>query len=1446
MDLVTEPEIVISDGYDSSTTESSSSIELGHTPKETGFSANVVEDVTTTKTKDQSAVDQPGDQTTIHARAYQMEMFEESLRRNIIVAMDTGSGKTQVAVLRIKAELDKSSDKLIWFLAPTVTLCEQQHRVLKSQIPAAQIKLLSGTDDVDSWSDQRIWDDFLKGVHIVVSTFQVLLDAITHAFVKLSSLSLIVIDEAHNCVGKHPGKMIMDRYHVQKSIGAPVPAILGLTASPIMNSHPDSLERIESALDAICRTPTLHRSELISRVNPPVLICIPFIPSQDPPLVDSLASLTRALNSLDLFDDPYVLYLRGDPTESNKVRLRKVLEKRNTYSIKQMESLCRKSFTIGLELGAWATEYFIYMAVTHFLDMKNPSNLWTESWTVQERLYLASALKTVKIRMPDPLETTPDDLTDKFHSLAQILTLTPEDTIGIIFVNERATVAVLRHLLSVFPSTRDRFQLGSVMGSSNYAPRKRDLWDYTLSRDTLDLEAFRAGNLNLLVATTILEEGIDVPACNLVVCFDEPPNLKSFIQRRGRARMKRSRLVLLTQESSQQHKTWAALEKEMKRKYEDDMRTLAELVEIEDEKTNGLIPPLCIPSTGASLGIDQAKAHLEHFCTKITSKQYVDHRPYYIELQEGSFENGQPRIKATVVLPISLPPHLRRIEGSRHWQSEKSAFKDAAFEAFKAVYDAGLLNDNFMPLRDEFESVEKCSSMMDADELWSPWPRTAHLWDRTSELVQRKLLLKDQGKVMCEFEATLPSYFPAVPEFPIFWDTENTWTVEISADSTVMSASSLKPDQSAALLDLALGNRFSVENAAHIMHLQSSYDIQFRRDAGRLELQEHKVHPDFLVRDQFGHPYLFDRWLTCRPDLREVRGIARQALEEPIEIPWVALKKLPKRNDFLRPIHPISQSAPTGKRYHRISPAFLCTIDSIDRFKVQFGTIIPSIIQRIGVYLAAEELSNTILKEVNFSDLSLIVTATAARAAHESTDYERLEFLGDSILKLLATLSVMAQYPKYPEGYLSAKKDLIVSNSRLCRATMESGLDKFIRAGSSKTSKWRPLYIKNFLPYAPPPAEKREVSSKTLADVIESLIGAAHQDGGMAKALSCLKLFLPDCEWHDLPEARAILSQGQTVTTKISTFLELFEQLVGYSFTNKATLEEAVTHASWNPGSYTDQACMERLEFLGDSILDTIIVSALWTHTERELSNQEMHLLRVACVNADLLGFMVMEWHISQEETHISPEDKTTLVTETELPFWKFMRHNSGSVSAAQENAEKRHTAERDRVLAIMASETGYPWAELAHLDMPKFFSDMFESVIGAVWMDSGSIKTCTEIVERVGILPYLRHVLAHNIDVRHPKNKLGELAGRDRKTVCYESETRYENGIANLLCRVFVDEELVVEINSGVNPLEAQTRAADAAYRILIAEAADKMGREMAGSGEEEGCIKEMDLTAG
>lgn len=159
------------------------------------------------------------DEPVVRLRSYQTEMLKLSLEKNIIVAMDTGSGKTHVAIARIQAEVERLNNdtvgwtgsrrgsegvsddllttqpQLIWFLTPSKTLAEQQHQVLSSNLPAYGIRLLTGADGVEKWTDQRLWDAVLANMKVVVATPAVLRDALMHGFVNISRISLCIFDE---------------------------------------------------------------------------------------------------------------------------------------------------------------------------------------------------------------------------------------------------------------------------------------------------------------------------------------------------------------------------------------------------------------------------------------------------------------------------------------------------------------------------------------------------------------------------------------------------------------------------------------------------------------------------------------------------------------------------------------------------------------------------------------------------------------------------------------------------------------------------------------------------------------------------------------------------------------------------------------------------------------------------------------------------------------------------------------------------------------------------------------------------------------------------------------------------------------------------------------------------------------------------------------------------
>jgi len=802
----------------------------------------------------------------------------------------------------------------------------------------------------------------------------------------------------------------MQRYRTNKAEGLLYPAILGLTASPIMKSKPSDIDKLEQTLDAVCKAPTVHRDELLATVKRPIVSSVT-VPSSDVDCcTNSMLSLASAVRNLDIYKDPWILHLRSEGTERSLRRLREALSKRDTSCIKQMQTLYHRSNEVMGQLGSWAADYYIYTSITRFLEAINQDTSFFEILSYQEKRYLADAIRTVRVEPPRPFDhATASDLSAKFTALVSELQSASDGAKCIIFVRETVTVAVLAHMLSVTPSLKTRFQVGTVVGSSNYEGRKRELGDLSAVKHSLHLDEFRSGKINLLVSTSVAEEGIDVPACNCVICFDAPDNVKSFIQRRGRARADNSKLILLSTASSNKLQEWKIFEEAMRRRYEDDTRIAQQLSELETLDTDSIADEyLYIPRTRARLDFHQAKAHLEHFCQKMTKGQYVDNQPYYVSQRINNPPGVPDQFTATVYLPSSVAPAPRQVKGLGVWYSEKNAFRDAAFQAFKAILAAGLINDNFMPLiEDILEGVETRGSTAEVNSAWKPWPDIAQLRTESSTLIQREICLRDGPKVIAKFNASLPCAFPAISSFNIYWDAQNTWSVDVSEEYRSVAAGTQGEDQSATLLDLAYGHRWAVENSDHVLHLRSSEDLSFGVHVGQKAVEKDALSPEFLIRNSRRAPYSFLEWLPSKPPSESVKRISRMVSEEPADGPWLAVKKWPRPKNLLLPT---TEAPPVSDgRYPSALPISHCTVDTIDRSKVYFGAVVPSIIHMFEVYYTAEKLCKTILHEVKFSDLSLVVTAISSRATGLPTDYERFEFFGDSVLKLAATLSVMVQ-----------------------------------------------------------------------------------------------------------------------------------------------------------------------------------------------------------------------------------------------------------------------------------------------------------------------------------------------------------------------------------------------------------------------------------------------------
>ncbi|KAG6360095.1 hypothetical protein INS49_011151 [Diaporthe citri] len=761
---------------------------------------------------DETPAGQLKDPSSITARAYQVEMLEASLKENVIVAMDTGSGKTQV--------------------------------------------------------------------------------------------------------------IMREFYRNSKDKGNPVPHVLGLTASPVVRADISSLEELENTLDATCRSPTRHRQELLAHTRRPSVFNIQYrsklkVPRNE--YTQSMSKIHEAYAGLDIKEDPYVRLLCAQNTDDSKRKLSDAFMKKATYTQGAMKKFCRRSVEICRDMGSWAADWYIFETIQRFLDGVRRQDVIIQSFKSAEVVYLARIFQNANIK--PPLEAYDEStLSEKVRQLIDVLIKYEGDARGIVFVKERATTVILTQVLKSHPEISRRYRIGKMVGTSFVPSVKQDFLDLPEKGNNLSLESFRDGRLNLLVATSVLEEGIDVPACNLVICVDKPANLKSFIQRRGRARMGESHLYLFEETTDiGSKKEWELLEAKMKQWYEDDLRELQILREPEDSEGPDY-PELRVESTGARLTIHDAKSHLDHFCATLSSRRFVDSSPDYLieKFVDEHGRAGTPNlIKATVLLPVSLPPEVRQATSSKAWFSESNACKDAAFQAYRALYEVKLIDEHLLPLQEEGFGIE----------------------------------IEGRPGMICELELVLPVPLPAMPPVTVYLDYRYHLVLDIGKDVPMENVDDSAYVTSTLLSAAYAHRRLDIRQGDFVVQLASPKGT-LPSECSRALFDANSVTCHGLIRDAYGNPYLFESVLPSKPPVEFVQRVYKGFEEDPEDIQYVSVSKFPRGPGlFQQPLPP--QQPPSTRPYSQVLPMSTLTIDDVSTEYTELGLLIPSLIHYIEIYLIA-------------------------------------------------------------------------------------------------------------------------------------------------------------------------------------------------------------------------------------------------------------------------------------------------------------------------------------------------------------------------------------------------------------------------------------------------------------------------------------------------------------
>ena len=154
--------------------------------------------------------DQGTEAGALDPREYQLQLFERAKKENTIAVLDTGSGKTLVAVLLLKHILEHelmdraegAKPRVSFFLVDSVTLVFQQSTVLRNNINQ-KVAHFYGALGSDLW-DKVTWREHLQKYMVIVCTADILNQALLNGHVKIEQVNLLIFDEAHHAKKEHP------------------------------------------------------------------------------------------------------------------------------------------------------------------------------------------------------------------------------------------------------------------------------------------------------------------------------------------------------------------------------------------------------------------------------------------------------------------------------------------------------------------------------------------------------------------------------------------------------------------------------------------------------------------------------------------------------------------------------------------------------------------------------------------------------------------------------------------------------------------------------------------------------------------------------------------------------------------------------------------------------------------------------------------------------------------------------------------------------------------------------------------------------------------------------------------------------------------------------------------------------------------------------------------
>jgi endoribonuclease Dicer len=1311
-------------------------------------------------------------------REYQIEIYEKAKTQNVIAVLETGTGKTLIAVLllrhTIEEELERRAAELppriSFFVVPSVALVFQQYDVLHTNLdqPMAQ---LCGAMGTDLWS-KDMWLDTFKKNMVIVLTAEVLYQCLAHSYVKMSQINLLIFDEAHHAKDRNSYALIMREFYFSEPNKALRPRIFGMTASPVdakVNVAEASLE-LEATLDA------------------------------------------QILTSSDEAFLPYHVKRCQTKTAIHH-RLEEPFETPLCASIKAfVEDIrdCRKMAAFSVyassELGKWmADEVFRVKFTEEFVSketLKLEAEFMESGQATSDRLKLDEKVKNLKAALDivqnhqfkEPYLNM-ELLSSKLYRLVLLLRQTYEkssDNRTIVFVERRDAAMLIASLLKR-PSIKGSTFLApdAIVGGGSQGSLAGDVASF--KEQLKILKHFRDGSINCLIATSVAEEGLDIPDCNTVVRFDLPKTVIQFIQSRGRARMTNSEFVLLLETSNPEQTgriselsgSELVLKTFCKALPEDRLITGSEAgsdYSIDDARYSRISID---PETGAKLTYRMALTVLGNFVDSLimstaTTEGMSQKAEYIIMPHGGDFV-------CEVILPSSSP--VTRALGPK-CRSKRLAKAAAAFDICLLLRENGLLDGHFIStLKKRIHKMRNANLALNSGKEKEYAMRTKPAIWSANEIPQQLFLtimaLKDPSKSERKVQPLGLLTRAPLPELPKF----ELWLSKTNASPVVLRSFSepLQTDD----MTLKLFNMFTLRIFEDVFSKEYDWKIEtmpyflvpMRQEevtAGRDAMDWDALYTVMLNKslmwgESFDDSFFEDRFLTDPydgsrklwshrvsheykpldpiPSNQAVRAQRKYHNTNILEYSCSMFKRSRDRRVFspTQPvleadIIPLKRNYLDNSSYDGLEQATKCyvvpeplSISALSTGIVAMAQMFPAIIYRIESYLIALEAATSLelplsaelalecmTKSGDVENLDVISQRGLGR------NYERLEFLGDCFLKMATSISLYVLHPDSDQDWSHNDRMMMICNQNLMKVALDLKLYEYIRSLAFNRRSWYPDGVTLIRGNSKAAKRSHGLADKTIADVSEAMIGAAYLTGVDHAVRAVTKLVSMDYhvyqKWGDYA-ANYQLPRFQRVkpTAVDQNLADQVFGVDGYQFKYPRLLRSAFIHRSY-PRSYTDIPCYERLEFLGDSILDMVCVEHLFSRfpnkgpgwlTEHKMAMVANQFLAAVCVKLD------------------------------------FHRHLLSLSSTIGKNI-KDYVEE---IAEAQAQSNGAVDYWVSTKTPPKCLADMVEAYIGALFVDNGFSLEQPRRFFTQHILPFFEDMSLYDTYAgKHPINQLNHF----------------------------------------------------------------------------------------